>query len=290
MKPWLCSVSPQQAESEVADLFGNFEPDDDANEEEEAIASRDIAEPDEERLDLDEGIADGEPVIAQTPKGLPSPAQPTPDEVAKHWLTHLPYRSWCRWCVAAKRQNTPHLRQSGPDREIPLLAADYCYLKDGRDDDLLTVFVGRLYPSRALVSIPCEVKGVDDYTVERLTHFIKGCGLKRLVYKCNQERPLGAMINSSMTLLGGSASFDGGIPENSSVGESQSNGRAEAAVKCVEDQIRVMKGALEARIGARVPSTYPVLKWLVEYAGVVLNKYSVQSTGRSAYHHLHVRR
>ena len=150
----------------MADLFGDFGPGEDADEDQEAIVSRDVAEPDEERLDLDDGIAEGEPVVAQAPRGLPSPAQATPDDMAKHWLTHLPYRSWCRWCVAAKRQNAPHLIQSGPDREIPLLAADYCYLRDGRDDDLLATSVGRLYPSRATVSIPFDVKGVDEYTNE----------------------------------------------------------------------------------------------------------------------------
>ena len=85
----------------------------------------------------------------------------------------------------------------------------------------------------------------------------------------------------------GSADWAGAIPENSAVGESQSNGKAEAAVKCFEDQLRVMKGALESRLGARVPSHQPAMKWLVEYVAVVLNKYAIQSTGRTAYHDLH---
>ena len=58
-------------------------------------------------------------------------------------------------------------------------------------------------------------------------------------------------------------------------------------MKAVEDQARVMKGALESRIGARIPSTHPVMKWLIEYVGVVLNKYAIQPDGKSAYHSLH---
>ena len=282
------AVSPSinlDDEAAAADLFGPDEwGDGDGNEP--AVASRDASDGGEVRLDsaADEGIEES---IAQTPVGLPSPSKPTAIEVALHWLTHLPYRSWCRWCVSAKRRNAPHHSLPTHSREIPLLVADYCFLRDHRDEDLLTCFVGRLYPSRALISIPCDSKGVDDYAVGRLSSFLKDCGINRLVHMCDQERPLGAMIDASLARLSGTATWVGGVRERSAVGESQSNGKAEAAVQAVEDQIRVMKAALESRIGARIPSQHPVMKWLVEYASVVLNKYAIQPSGHSAYHDLH---
>ena len=140
---WL-AVSPiidPNDESAAADLFGPDGGFVDANgDAEPAFASRDLGDGRELRIDCDDNVA--EPVISQTPVGIPSPSQPTAAEIALHWLTHLPYRSWCRWCVAAKRKNAPHLGLPSHSREIPLLAADYCYLRDSRDDDLLTVFVG----------------------------------------------------------------------------------------------------------------------------------------------------
>ena len=48
-----------------------------------------------------------------------------------------------------------------------------------------------------------------------------------------------------------------------------------------------MKGALESRISARCPSNHAVTKWLVEYVSVVMNKYAIQSSGKTAYHDLH---
>ena len=241
----------------------------------------------EVRLDIDDEVAEGEPLLAQVPVGIPSPTQPTSDEIALHWLTHLPYRSWCKWCVGAKRGNAPHIHAGLSSREIPLLVADYCFIRDHRDDDLVTVLVGKLYPSRTLVAIPCDMKGIDEYAVARLSSFLRNCGVRRLAYMCDQAKPLNAMIRSSMLALGGSADWQGAVPENSAVGESQSNGKAEAAVKLFEDQMRVMKGALESRLQARLPSNHPVMLWLVEYAATVLNKYAVQSTGRTAYHDLH---
>ena len=272
---WCNPVRPSLSsdESTVADLF---RPDDGLADEqpEPAVASRDVGDGGELRIDDDDAVVDGsdEPMLVQAPAGLPSPSQPTAIEIALHWLTHLPYRSWCRWCVSAKRRNAPHLRLPDHSREIPLLVADYCFVRDSRDDDLLTVFVGRLYPSRAIVAIPCDVRGVDDYAVGRLAQFLRDCGVKRLVHMSDQERSLGAMITSAMDALSGSSDWAGAVRENSAVGESQSNGKAEAAVQAVEDQIRVMKAALESRLSARIPSQHPVMKWMVEYAAVLLNK------------------
>ena len=289
----ICAVSPSHVvdESEVADLFG---PDDGFGDEDgqplPAVASRDVVDGGDLRIDDDDNAAVDEPVIAQAPVGIPSPAQPTAIEIALHWLTHLPYRSWCRWCVSAKRRNAPHYSLPRHSREIPLFVADYCFVRDSRDDDLLTCFVGRLYPSRALIAIPCDVKGPDDYAVGRLVSFLRDCGVKRLVYMSDQEKAIGSMITAAMDVLSGDANWVGAVRENSAVGESQSNGKAEAAVQAIEDQLRVMKAALESRISARIPSQHPIMKWLVEYASVVLNKYAVQPSGHTAYHDLHGKR
>ena len=133
-------------EAAAAELFG---PDEGWEEDggEPAVASGDVADGGEVRLDNVDEVVDEEPVIAQAPVGIPSPAIPSPEEVAQHWLTHLPHRSWCRWCVSAKRRNAPHHNLPNHSQEIPLLVADYCFVRDARDEDVLTCFVGRLYPS-----------------------------------------------------------------------------------------------------------------------------------------------
>ena len=280
----LCPVRPLSDDrSAAADLS---DPDDGFVGE--AIASRDVGDDGELRVDDAEGAAG--PEIAQAPRGMPSPSRPSPDEVAKHFLTHLPYRSWCKWCVAAKRANSAHVALPGHSREVPLLVADYCYLRDSRDDDLLTCLVARLYPSRAVLAVPCDVKGPDDYAVNRLTEFLRNAGITRMVHMSDQETALGAMIEASIGQLRGATTWAGSVRETSAVGESQSNGKAEAAVKAVEDQVRVMKGALESRINVRIPSQHPVMKWMVQYAGVLLNKYAIQPDGKTAYHALHGRK
>ena len=60
----------------------------------------------------------------------------------------------------------------------------------------------------------------------------------------------------------------GAIPEHSAVGESQSNGKAERAVRHVEDLVRCHKAHLEDSLGKTIPVHHPVISWLIEYVAV----------------------
>ena len=97
-------------------------------------------------------VGDEEEIVAETgesvvvPKGLPSPSLPSKAEVEHHNLTHLPYRSWCPFCVAAKSENNAHFANRGEGRAKPLFCADYCFVGETEDDENLSVLVGRVYP------------------------------------------------------------------------------------------------------------------------------------------------
>ena len=96
------------------------------------------------------------------------------------------------------------------------------------------------------------------------------------------------MVDEAIHLTQGRGEWVGAVPENSAVGESQTNGRAERAVQRVEDQLRTFLGELESRLGYQLKSNAPILSWLVEYVAVVLNKYHINdSTGLTAYKDLH---
>ena len=101
------------------------------------------------------------------PRAMPDPVEPSLEEVARHNLTHLPYRSWCPHCVAARRNNEAH-KSGSTDRDLPLLVLDYCYVRESTSPDPLTVLVGRMYPARALFATVCDFKGQHDaHTVSR---------------------------------------------------------------------------------------------------------------------------
>ena len=172
----------------------------------------------------------GPDATAQSAREIPEVYIPTAAEVARHNLTHMPYRSWCRICVACCKPNTPHRSLPPFSRRLPLVCLDYCFIRDSVDHDLLTFCVVRVYPYRAIAAIPCQVKGDNDYGTARLASFIYACGLPRLTYRCDQESALNTMIQGALNRLNIDGTFAGGVPENSAVGESQSNSYAERSV------------------------------------------------------------
>ena len=83
--------------------------------------------------------------------------------------------------------------------------------------------MGRVAPQQSLIAAPCDRKGHDDYKINRLARLMTSEGIPGLVHKSDQERALCRATKKGDVFSA--------VPENSAVGESQSNGRAEAAVQ-----------------------------------------------------------
>ena len=147
---------------------------------------QDIAEPEDETEIEEEGGC------IRIGKGYGEPQEPTAAMINRHNLTHLPYRSWCPHCVAARRNNASHFSGS-TTRQKPLLVADYCLISDTKTEDKLTNLVARVYPPKdnapkALFSVVCETKGAhDDYTVGRLCQLLRECGVRDFIYKTDRR-------------------------------------------------------------------------------------------------------
>ena len=227
--------------------------------------------------------ADSRDAQGHLPKTLPDVVGPSPQEIARHNLTHLPYRSWCRWRVMSRKPNPKHLRSHVAKRDIPLLVGYYAFMRSTTDEDLLTVFVGRLYPTREITIIPCEQKGEDMHAINRLANFIKNAGVQKLVYMADQESALATLMENAIQKASISGELVSAVPEHSPVGDSQSNGRAERAVQEAEDMLRCMKLAIEERLIAKITSTTPILKWLCEHTAATINRFHVHDDGMTAY-------
>ena len=99
----------------------------------------------------------------QPARGLPVPRQPSQHEREEHELTHLPFRAWCKTCVAAKARQAYHIKQ--PDRR-DCLQLDFGFLTEGnRQDAVLVVTDARTGCCAALL---CETK----HTTETLIRFV----------------------------------------------------------------------------------------------------------------------
>ena len=194
---------------------------------------------------------------SRKPKPLPEVKPPTAAEEARHRLTHLPYRRWCRFCVAARMLNTPHRKLPPFSREIPLIVFDYCFIKSQDDPKFLTVLVGKLYPFKAIFAVACPKKGPDQFVTRRFAGFLRQCCITRMTYMSDQEASIHAMVTEALEVAKASGEYLGAVPEKSAVGESQSNSRAERYVQHVEDHVRTLFAELEFHVGVKISSEHP---------------------------------
>ena len=113
---------------------------------------------------------DGEPAVRiKVPTG---PSTPSAEERALHEASgHVPYRSWCQWCIAARAADKPHLRWQHPEtgEAVPRIEFDFAEL--GREEDevlpipsLNAVDVG----SESLSATLCPTKAFSEYLVETI--------------------------------------------------------------------------------------------------------------------------
>ena len=151
----------------------------------------------EEEVEIDSGDA------WQTLKGMPEPIKPSRSDIQRHNLTHLPYKSWCPHCVAARRNAAPHLIQkNGEQRSVPLLVFDYAFPRAADETETVTCLIGKMYPMRTTFGVVCDQKGRDPHVISRLAAFIRENGVRHIVYKSDQEESISAMAKEAIKQVG----------------------------------------------------------------------------------------
>ena len=73
------------------------------------------------------------------------------------------------------------------------------------------------------------------------------------------------------------------VPRHSPVGESQSNGRVENAIKRVQEQVRAFYDQLKARTGLSLGTDHPIFEWMVEWAATTLTRFVIRGGGKTSY-------
>ena len=163
--------------------------------------------------------------------------QPAGREIEEHNRTHIPFRSWCKFCVSARAPNLPH-RAWNPDRSAIKneIAADCCFPRDVSGGPSQPVLVGRDRRTGMFFAHAVLYNGAGvEWVAQQMALDISKCGYHgREVLRSDQEPAL-------QDLMGEVARLRGDLPtvlEASPVGDSQSNGFVERAVRSVEEMIR----------------------------------------------------
>lgn len=193
-------------------------------------------------------VVDGDPIVGKHPE-IEGPSKPVPrkcqkemtsEEFAQHCVTHIPYNESCPYCVAGKKPNWHH-RKSSSHRKVPFLCADYGFSTEAATQDVIPILVVYVRPWRNYFATVVETKGHDLNAVKRLARWIRECGLTHFVYRSDREPAIRKHIFEAVKLAGVQAeelkmedledsepdAEAAAVPEESHVGESQRNGRAE---------------------------------------------------------------
>ncbi|CAE7251708.1 unnamed protein product [Symbiodinium sp. CCMP2592] len=207
----------------------------------------------------------------QSAQPLARPDRPTPEMIAAHEVSHVPYRSWCRACVAGRGRAYQH-KASGQESTVPVISMDYLYFNERTDGAGLPTIVLRDRHSKAIFShlLPCKGTTGSTHPERAILKDLEFLGYKKLVLKNDQEASIKAL---SLAVRNG---FSGEIvPEESPKGDhhGQSNGEAERSVQTVQGLVRTLKASLTEK-GITLEPTSAVFAWMIEYAGVLHTLFS----------------
>jgi hypothetical protein len=222
---------------------------------------------------------------ARRAKKARDPGAPTRAEVEAHEATHLPFRIWCKECVAGRRDNPAHLRVPREPGGVPEVGFDYAFVRKDDEADTVTLLVMKDRDSRAVRVWVVPVKGVGAdmaHAVQRAVEGVHDLGHRgAVVVKTDNEPALLALREAIMGQL-----HEGAIPVQPVPGESASNGAMENGVKLFKGVLRVHLAALEKKAGVLIPTDHPVIAWLVEHVADIMSKYLLGADGHSAYERL----
>ena len=225
-----------------------------------------------------EGEDDVEPLNKASNPRLPSAA-----DVEEHNRTHIPYRSWCKWCVEGRGRGEQH--RSSPGSSVPIVGLDYFFITSGgvmkRDEleygldtageeqlsaaraqgNIVKCIVIRCFDSKNIFAhcVPC--KGVDEegYVADLVVRDILWLGHSELIVKGDNEPALQALIQRSLEVLRVNTSVDKISDEQSPAYDSQSNGGTEVGVMLIRGLFRTLRLGLEAAIGKRIPINHAII-------------------------------
>ena len=255
------SVSPKASGEDAAGALGEscFPVDEQA----EAVSVRSEGQDEDQHGAEDSGEVESSRTARQ-------PRTPTLQERLEHEKTHMPYRCWCEHCVRGQGSEYGHSKVIGSNasNEVPRVILDYCFFTENakhKSDDhgesvtaetSLTALVMKETLCGSVWAYGLKSKSVseDPWIAGQLVDDLCTVGMarERIVVKSDQESSI-VELQLEIAKLRGFGDYGVGTGvENSKVGDSDSNGKIERAIRDVGNMVRTLRSALEFKIGCKI--------------------------------------
>ena len=220
--------------------------------------------------------------------GIASPQLPSAEEIAAHSLTHIPYRAWCKVCVATKGRDNHHSRvEDRVDNLTPVIQADYWFLEgETRSISTSRTFIVMVDTSSGAVHTnECLTKGPGcSYSVAAAKSFLMEIGHARIILQTDGEPAILAWAEEVRRAVIGDGHAELVALQASPVDSHGSNGAAERAVALIRNQAKALIYQLEMHMqhahlmgwneeSFTVPRSSPLWTWASRHAAWSLNRF-----------------
>ena len=225
-------------------------------------------------LEVVQAEPEGDDFVAQRPKGLKQPGEPTLTERLEHELTHLPFRPWCEVCLKAKskqaKSKTLSLRQ-------PVLQMDFSFLSDKPGEDQITILNVVDVLSNMALSVVIPTKARTPYSNAELRRFVLETGRTFGTLQCDPEPALKAIAEAVTGEVGGLSLRK--TPE----GWKQAQGSVGNMQATLYGQIKALRLELLNRYNVELSVHSALFTWLVRHSQWLVNRYLQNSEGKTAF-------
>eukprot|EP00435_Cladocopium_sp_Y103_P043647 s2238_g12.t1 len=215
-----------------------------------------------------------------TPRFADAPKQPSAMERKMHEVTHLPFRSWCAFCVQAKPRGDYKKRSTAEERSnrsFPTVQTDLFMMSSGMAVLLMvdewTKYIG-VEPLRN------RNAGVIGAVLARFCSSLSLFDVLEVAF--DNEPVLSAGVKMAQSIRAAQ-----GLPLNPQPGKLYSKGRtslAERSIQTVRSQAKCLIAFLEHKMALRIPESHVLQGWSFVHAAWLLNRYHLSSsTGVTAF-------
>ncbi len=120
-----------------------------------------------------------------------------------------------------------------------------------------------------------EVKSPkDEWVIEKVCKDVEGFGHSALILKTDGEPALVAVQSKVIARREART-----VPENPPAYDPKANGAIEKGVQDINARLRLIRIALQSRLGKKLPIRHPIFEWGIEHAAFIHNRFQVGHDG-----------
>ena len=226
----------------------------------------------------------------RAPKPEPVPHEPSPEEVAKHRLTHVPYQPWCPLCVSTRARRDGH-REGGEahrsEGSWPVMSLDLMYssvegdalecmrtsqLKSKEGKMMVLVCVDRATGMLHGVPLPSKEQQCLQYAAKEVLSFLAYLGRTEVEIRGDNEPSMTMLLDKIVTARTAAKLATRKAP--SQPHEHQTNGAAEQAILSLRDIGSTLLQQVRA-CGYVLSNESDLVPWVYPHAATLHNQYAV---------------